>query len=204
MDCSMPGSHIYFTVSQSLLKLMSIECIILSKHLILCCPLLLLPSSRYFPVSQLFALGSQSIGASASVLQSFQWIFRVGLLVVQGTLKNLLQHHNLKVSVLWHSAFFMIQLLYLYTTMRKSINTIALTIQTFVSKVISLLFNILSRCVLVFLLRTSILISWLQSLSAVIFEPLKRKSVTALTFSFYLSWSNRMPWPSFSECWVLS
>ena len=93
------------TISQSLLKLMSIECIILSKHLILCC-LLLLPSSKSFPMSQLFASGSQSIGASASVLQSFQWIFRVDLLVVQWTLKNLLQHHNLKV--LLHLVIFMI------------------------------------------------------------------------------------------------
>ena len=99
------------------------------------------------------------------------------LLAVQGTLRSLLQHHSSKASVLWHSAFFMAQLSQLYMTTRK---TIALTIQTFVSKVTSLLFNMLSRLVIAFLPRRKkhLLISWLQSSFAVILEPLKIKSLT--------------------------
>ena len=98
------------------------------------------------------------------------------LLAVEGTLKSLLQHHSLKASILWCSAFFMVQLLYLYVTSGK---TIALTIWNFVGKVISLLFNMLSRLVTAFLPRSKcLLISWLQSPSAVILEPPKVKSVT--------------------------
>ena len=98
----------------------------------------------------------------------------------QGTLKSLLQHHNSKMSILWCSAFFIIQLLHLYMTTGK---TTALTIWTFVSKVMSLLFNTLSTFVTAFLPRSKhLLISWLQSPSAVILEPKKRKSVTASTF----------------------
>ena len=103
------------------------------------------------------------------------------LLDVQGTLKSLLQHHNSKASVLWHSAFFMVQLSHLYMTTGK---TIALAICTFVSKVISLLFNMLSRLVVDFRPRSKhLLISWLQSPSAVILEPKKIKSVTISTVS---------------------
>ena len=103
------------------------------------------------------------------------------LLAVHGTLKSLLQHYNSKVSVLWHSAFFMVQLSHPYVTNGK---TIALTIWTFVGKVMSLLFNILFRFVTAFLPRSKhLLISWLQSLSAVISEPRKIKSVTISTFS---------------------
>ena len=98
------------------------------------------------------------------------------LLAVQGTLKSLLQHHSSKASVLWCSAFFMVQLSHLYMTTGK---IIALTIQTFVIKVMSLLFNTLSRFVIAFLPRRKhLLISWLQSPSAVILEPRKIKSVT--------------------------
>ena len=99
----------------------------------------------------------------------------------QETLKSLLQHHNLKASVPWHSVFFMVQLSHLYMTIGR---TVALTIWTFVSKEISLLFNMLSRLVIVFLSRSKRhLISWLQSPSTVILEPKKIKSVTASTFS---------------------
>ena len=98
------------------------------------------------------------------------------LLAVQGTLKSLLQHDSSKASIHWCSAFFMVQLLYPYTTNGK---TKALARQNFVSKVISLLFNMLSRLVIAFLPRSKrLLISWLQSPSAVILEPKKIKSVT--------------------------
>ena len=98
------------------------------------------------------------------------------LLAVQGTLKSLLQHHSSQVSILWHSAFFIVQLSHPYMTTGK---TKALTRQTFVGKVMSLLFNMLSRLVITFLPRSKrLLISWLQSPSAVIREPLKIKSVT--------------------------
>ena len=98
------------------------------------------------------------------------------LLAVQGTLKSLLQHHSSKVSILWCSAFFIVQLSHRYMTTGK---TIALTRQTFVGKVMSLLFNMLSRLVIDFLPRGKhLLISWLQSPSAVILEPRKIKSIT--------------------------
>ena len=98
------------------------------------------------------------------------------LLAVQGTLKSLLQHHSSKASILWHSAFFNVQLSHPYMTNGK---TIALTRQTFVGKVISLLLNMLSRLVIAFLPRSeSLLISWLQLPSAVTLEPKKIKSFT--------------------------
>ena len=103
------------------------------------------------------------------------------LLAVQGTLKSLLQHHSSKASILQCSAFFIVQLSHAYMTMGK---TIALTRQTFVDKVMSLLFNMLSRLVIIFFLRSKrLLISWLHSLSAVILEPPKIKSVTVFTVS---------------------
>ena len=103
------------------------------------------------------------------------------LLVVQGTLKSLLQHHSSKVSILQHSAFFIIQLSHPYMTTGK---TIALTRRTFVGKVMSLLFNMLSRLVIAFLpWKKCLLISWLQSPSAVILEPKKIKSVTVYIVS---------------------
>ena len=102
------------------------------------------------------------------------------LLAVQGTLKSLFQHHNLKASILWHSAFFTVQFSHPYMTTGK---TIALTMQTFVGKMMSLLFNTPSRFVIDFLPRSKcLLISWLQSLSAVVLEPKKIKSVTVFAF----------------------
>ena len=98
------------------------------------------------------------------------------LLAMQGTLKSLLQHHSSKASILWHSAFFIVQLSHLYMTIGK---TIALTRPTFVGKIMALLFNMLSRLVITFLPRSKrLLISWLQSPSAVILEPPKIKSLT--------------------------
>ena len=106
---------------------------------------------------------------------------RLDLLAVQGTLKSLLQHHSSKVSVLQHSAFFTVQLSHPYMTTGK---TIALTRQTFVGKVMSLVFNMLSRLVITFLLRSKLLlILWLQLPSAVILEPKKIKSDTVYTVS---------------------
>ena len=103
------------------------------------------------------------------------------LLAVQGTLKSLLQHYSSKASLLCPSAFFMVQLSHSYMTSRK---TAAFTIQTFVSKVMSLLLKILSRFVIAFLARSKrLLISWLQSPFSVILEPKKIKSVTASTFT---------------------
>ena len=150
MDCNMPD-FVSFTISQSLLTLMSTERVMPSNHLMLSRPLLLppsiFPSIRSFPMSQLFASGGQSIGASvsASVLpMNIHWLifFRIVWfdLAVQGTPKSLLQHHSSKASSLWCSAFFMVQLSHPYITTGKSI---ALIRWTFVSKVMSLLFNTL-------------------------------------------------------------
>ena len=186
------------TNSQSSPKPVSIESVMPSSHLILCRPLLLLPpippASGSFPMSQwevqsLFTSGGQSIGvsASASVLpmntqgwSPLGWT-RLDLLAVQGTLKSLLQHHSSKVSILWCSAFFIAQVSHPSMTTRK---TIALTRWTFVDKVMSLFFNMLSRLVITFLPRSKrLLISWLQSPSAVILEPRKIESATVSSVS---------------------
>ena len=139
------------------------------------------PTSGSFPVNQLFTSGGQSFGASASASVhpvNFQGWFPLGLtgLILQSKrLMSFLQHHSSKASILWHSAF-IVQLSHPYMTTGK---TIALTKPTFVSKVISLLFNMLSRFVVAFLPRSKhLLISWLQSPSSVILEPNKIKSVT--------------------------
>ena len=170
------------TNSQSSLKLMSIESVMPSNHLILCCPLLLLlsfPASESFQMSQLFASGGQSIGVfSFSISPSNEYsglisfrMDRLNLLALQGTLKSLLQHHSSKASILLHSAFFKVQLSHPYMTTGK---TIALTRWTFVGKVMSLLFNMLSRLLITFLPRSKhLLISWLHSPSAVILDPKK-------------------------------
>ena len=115
------------------------------------------------------------------------------LLAVQGTLKSLLQHHNSKASILWLSAFFIVQLSHSYTTTRK---TIALTRQTFVGKVMSLLFDMISRLVITFLPRSKhLLISWLQSPSAVILEPQRIKPLFPLfPHLFAMKWWDQMPW----------
>ena len=156
-----------------------------SNYLILCCPLLLLPpvppSIRVFSNESVLCImrpkyWSFSFSISPSNEHPGLISFRIDwldLLAVQGTLKSLLQHHSSKASILWCSAFFIVQPSYLYTTTGK---TIALTRQTLVSKVMSLLFNILSGLVITFLPRTKqLLISWLQSPSAVILEPPKNK-----------------------------
>ena len=167
---------------------MSIQSVMPSNHLILCCSLLLLPS--IFPSISVFTNESAlhlrwpkywrfSFNISPSSkhpgLISFRmdWLY---LLSVQGTLKSLLQHHSPKASIFWHSAYFIVQLSHPYMTKGK---TIALNRWTFVDKVMSLLFNILSRLIITFLPRSKcLLISWLQPLSAVILEPPKIKSAT--------------------------
>ena len=125
------------------------------------------------------------------------------LLAVQETLKSLLQHYSSKTSVLQCSAFFIVQLSHPYVTTGK---TKALTRQTFVGKVMSLLFNMLSRLIIAFLPRSIFLISWLQSPSAVILEPKKIKSVTISIVSplFAMKWWDWMSWSLVFECWVLS
>ena len=186
-------ASLFFTISWSLLKLMSIESMMPSKDIILCCSLLLLPS--VFPSIRVFSKESglcirwpQYWSFSFSISPSNEYSglisFRIDwfdLLAVQETLKSLLQHHSSKASILWHSALFMVQLSHPYMTIGK---TIALTRWTFVRKVMPLLFNMLSRLVIAFLPRNKcLLISWLQSPSAVILEPKKIKSITV---SIYL------------------
>ena len=181
------------TNSGSLLRLMSIKSVIPSNNLILCQPLLLLPS--IFPSIRVFSNESApcirwpkywsfSFSISPSNKYSGLISFRmnwVDLLAVQGTLKSLLQHHSSKASILLCSTFVIVQFSDLYMTTGK---TIALTRQIFVGKVMSLLFNMLSRLVITFLSRNKcLLISWLQSPSAVILEPPKIKSATVSTVS---------------------
>ena len=171
------------TKSQSLLRLMSIESVMPSNHLILCRPLLLLPS--IFPSIRVFSNESAlrmrwpkywsfSFNISPSNEHSGLISFRMDwsdLLAVQGTLKSLLQHHSSKASILWFSAFFMVQISHPYMTTGK---TIALTRWTFVGKVMSLLFNMLSSLVITFLPRSKHLLnSWLQSPSAMLLETPK-------------------------------
>ena len=181
------------TNSWSLFKLMFIESVMPSNHLILCCPLLFLPS--IFPSIRVFSSESDlrirwpkywSFSFSISPSNEYSGLisFRINwldLLAVQGTLKSLLQHHSSKASIHWCSVFFIVQLSHPYMTTGK---TIALTRRTFVGKVMSLLFNMLCRLVIAFLTRSKCLsISWLQSPSAVILEPKKIKSVTASILS---------------------
>ena len=171
-------------------KLMSIKSVMPSSHLILpfsSCPQSL-PASGSFPMSQLFTWGGQSTGVSASVSPSNEHpgliSFRMDwmdLLEVQGTLKSLLQNHSSKAAIFQCSAFFTVQLSHPYITTGK---TIALTRWTFVGKVMSLLFNTLSRLVTTFLPRSKhLLISWVQSPSAMISEAKKIKSDTVSTVS---------------------
>ena len=172
---------------------MSIELVMPSSHLILCHPLLLLPiippSIRVFSSeSALHIRWPKNWSFSFRISPSSEHpglislrMDSLDLLAVQGILKSLLQHHSSKASILQCSAFFTVQLSHPYMTAGK---TIALTRQTFVGKVISLLFNMLSRLVITFLPRSKhLLISWLQSPSAVILEPPKLKSATVSTVS---------------------
>ena len=176
------------TNSQSLLKLISIKSVMPSNHLIQCRPLLLQP--LIFPSIRVFSNESAlrirwpqywsfSFSISPSNEYSSPISFRIDwldLFAVQGTLKNLLQHHSSKASILRHSAFFIVQLSHPYMTTGK---TIDLTRWTFVGKVMSLLYIMLSRLVIALLSRSKrLLISWLPSPSAVIWEPKKMKSVT--------------------------
>ena len=170
-----------------------------SNHLILCCPLLLLPS--IFPCSRVFSKESalhikwpKYWGFSFSISSSYEYSglisFRIewfDLVSVQGNLKSLL-HHTSKALTLWCSAFFRVQLSHPYMTTGK---TIALITWTFDSKVMSLLFNILSRLIIAFLLRSKcLLISWLQSPPAVTLEHKEIKSHCFHCFPIYLPWSN--------------
>ena len=188
------------TNSWSLLSLMSIEWVMLSNHLILCHPPLLPPS--VFPSIKVFSKESVlrirwpkywsfsfSISPSSeySGLISFRrdWL---DLLAVQGTLKSLLQHHSSKAAILRRSAFFIVQLSHPYMTTGK---TKVLIRWTFVGRVISLIFNMLSRLAIAFLPRSKhLLISWLQSPSAVILSPKKVVCHCFRCFYTYLPWSD--------------
>ena len=184
MDCSRRG-FLSIINPQSLLKLISIELVMPSNHLILCHLLLLLPST--FPSIRVFSNESTlrmrwpkywsfsfniSPSNEHSGLISFRMVW-LDLLAVQGTVQSLLQHHSSKASILRLSAFFTVHLSHLYVTTGK---TIALTRWTFVGKLMSLFFNMLSSLVITFLPRNKhLLISWLQSPSTVILELPKIK-----------------------------
>ena len=186
--------------ARSLLKLMSIESVMPSNHLILCCPLLLL--SSIFPSIRVFSNESSlyirwpkywslSFNISPSNEYSGLIFFRMDWLdlpAVQETLESLLQHHSSKASI-WCSAFFIVQLWQPYMTTGK---TIALTRWAFVGKVMSLPFNMLSRLVITFLPKSKrLLISWWQSPSAVILEPPQNKVFYCFhCFPIYLLWSD--------------
>ena len=182
----MPGS-LSITNSRSLLKLTSIELVMPSNHLILCrtllLPLSIFPSIGLFSELVLCIMWPKYRSLSFSTNPSNEYsgliFFKMdwlGLLVVQGISKSLLQHHSSKASVFWCSAFFIVQFSHPYMTTGK---TITFTRQTFVGKVMSLLFSMLSRLAIAFLPRSKhLLISWLQSPSVVTLEPPKIKSVT--------------------------
>uniref|UniRef100_A0AC11D633 Uncharacterized protein n=1 Tax=Ovis aries TaxID=9940 RepID=A0AC11D633_SHEEP len=173
-----------------------VELVMPSSHIILCRPLLFLPlvplSIRVFSNESTLCIRwpkywSFSFSISPSNEHPGLISFRMDwldLLAVQGTLKSLLQHHSSKASILWHSAFFTVQLSHPYMTTGK---TTALTRQTFVGKVMSLLLNMLSRLVITFLPRSKrLLISWLQSPSAVILETQNIKSDSFHCFPIFL------------------
>ena len=195
-------------------KPMSIESVMPSNHLILCRPFLPLPS--IFPSIRVFSNESDlcirwpkywsfSFNISPSNEHPGLISFRMDwldLLAVHGTLKSLLHHHSSKASILRHSAFFIVQLSHPYMTTGK---TIALTRRTFFDKVMSLLFNMRSRLVITFLPRSKcLLISWLQSPSAVILEPRKIKSATVSTFSPSICYEVMGPDAMIFVFWMLS
>ena len=198
MDCSTPGLPVHHQLP-GFTQTHVLESVMPSNHLILCWPLLLLPSI----ISSIRVFSSESVlcirwskywSFSFSISPSNEYpgliSFRIeefDLLAVQGTLRSLIQHHSSKASVLQHLAFFMVQFSHPCMITGK---TIALTRKVFVGKIMSLLFNILYRLVTAFLPRSKrLLISWLQSPSAVIWELRKMKSVTASMFSpFHLPW----------------
>ena len=213
-DWSTPG----FTVHHqhpSLLKLLSIESVIPSNHLILCHPLLRLPS--IFPSIRVFSSEAVlhirwpkywsfsfniSLSNEYSKLISFRMDW-VDLLAVQAILKSLLQHYSSKASILWCSAFFMVQLSHPYMTTGK---TIALAIRTFVGKITSLLFNMLSRLVIAFLPR----IKCLNFMAAVTICSDFRAQENSLSLFplfphlFAMKRWDWMPWSSFFESWVFA
>ena len=207
-------ASLFITNSWSLLKLMSIELVMPSNHFILCHPLLLLPST--FPSIRVFSNESVlhirwpkywtfrfniSPSDEYSGLISFRmdWL---DLLAVQVILKSLLQYHCSKATILWHSTFFIVQLSHPYMTTGK---TIALTRQTFVGKVMSLFFNMLSRLVIISLQRSKcLLISWLQSPPAVILEPQKIQSATVSIVSPTICHEGTGPDAMILVFWMLS
>ena len=183
-----------------------------SSHFILCHPLLFLPS--IFPSIRVFSnesvlqirwLKYWSFSFSISPSNEYSGLisFRMDwldLLAVQGTLKSLLQHHSAKASILWSSVFFIVQFAHIYMTTGK----ITLTIQTIVDKVMSLLFNMLSRFGIAFLPRSKhLLISWLQSPSSVILEPQNIVYHCFHCFPIYFPWSDETGSQDlhFFECW---
>ena len=189
--------------SQSLLKLMSIKLVMSSNHLILCHPLLLpsfFPSIRVSSKESVLHIRwpkAWSFSFSISPSNEYSWLisFRIdwfNLLAVQGTLKSLLQHHSSKASIHQRSVFFIVQLSHPYVTTGKNI---ALTRWTFVGKVMSLLFNMLSRLFIAFL--PCLLILWLQLPSTVILEPHPSSQIESVTVSpIYFPWSDetKRPW----------
>ena len=196
MNCRLPG----FPIHCQLLELSQTHVLRVGNAIQSSCPLLS-PSAPTFSLSQHQGLSSNesvlcirwpkhwSFSFSISVSNEYSGLisFRTDwfhLLAIQGTLKSLLQHHSSKASILQHSAFFMFQLSHSFMTTGK---TIAWTRQTFFGKVMSLLFNTLSKFVIAFLPRSEhLLISWLQSSSSVILEPKKRKSVTVSIVSPFI------------------
>ena len=199
MDCSMPGLPVHY----QLLEFTQTHVHWVSDAIQPSHPLSS-PSPTAFNLSQRQGL-SQWVSSSHQVAKYWSFSFSISpsneysglisfrmewldLLAVQGILKSLLQHHSSKASILWCSAFFIVQLSHPYMTIGK---TIALTKWTFVGKVMSLLFNMLSRLIITFLPRNKhLLISWLQSPSSVILKPPKRKCHCFYCFPIYLPWSD--------------
>ena len=196
------------TNSQSLLKLTSIASVMSANHHSFCCPLLLLPSifssirvlskksvlcirwPKYWSFSFSISPSNEYSGLISFMIDWFDF------LAIQRTLKSLLQNHSSKASILWCSAFFMVQLSHPYMTTGKHI---ALTRHVFVWKIMSLLFNMLPRLVIPFLPRSKcILISWPQSPSAVILEPKQIVSHCLHCFPIYLPWSDVTRWHDLS------
>ena len=203
MDCSSAGFP-FLVISRSLPKFMFIALVMPSSHsssdALFCSHPQSFPAWGTFPMCSVHIRWPKYWSFSYSISPSSEYSGLISFkidwfnLAVQGTFRCLLQHHHSKALVLWCSAFFTVQLSQLYMNPGK---TIALTIQTFVGRVMSLLFNTLSRFVIAFLPRSNhLLISWLQSPSAVILEPKKRKSVTTSIFSplFAMKQWGQMPW----------
>ena len=212
MNRSIPGLPVHHQLPESI-QTQSTESAMPSNHLILCRPLLLLPSIfpsiRVFQMSQLLPSGGQSIGASASTsvlpMNTQDWSplgWTGGISLQSKGLSRVLQHHSSKASILPCSAFFIVQLSHPYMTTGK---TITLTRWTFVDKVMSLLFYMLSRLVITFLPRSKCLfISWLQPPSAVILEPRKIKSNTVSPVSPSISHEVMRPDAMILVFWMLS